>query len=74
MRVMVRVKRKEKTMENIINMDASVTVHFDNLPIDLIKNIVTQLVDDTTLYLNEVFALRNTEFHIVISGCDDIIL
>lgn len=61
-------------MENIINLDASVTVHFDNLPIDLIKNIVTQLVDDTTLYLNEVFALQNTEFHIVISGCDDIVL
>lgn len=59
---------------DLIKMSASVTVHFDNLPIDLIKNVVTQLVDDTTLYLNEVFALQNTEFHIVISGCDDIVL
>lgn len=56
----------------LINLSASVTMHIDNVPINIVRNIVTQFVDDCTAYLQEVFALQNSEFHFTINGCDDI--
>ena len=61
-------------MDNIelVKLSASVTMHIDEVPTNLVKNIITQFVDDCTAYLTEVFALQNSEFHFTINGCDDI--
>ena len=55
-----------------VKLSASVTMHIDEVPLNLVRNIITQVTDDCTAYLTEVFGLQNSEFHFTINGCDNI--
>jgi hypothetical protein len=56
----------------VADLSAVVEVHINEVPLNLLKNVITQFIDDCTAYFQEAWGLQNHEFHFIINGVDDI--